>query len=97
MLEDAARIQRLWTLELNTIFSKKPEEITEVDKSLYERLAYDWVVQFIDIYTSHHSLYTRNEMSRGRVSSSTWGYSTIYPARAGKVQRCCNEKLFQAI
>lgn len=48
----AAPLERIIGTKYN--FSKKPEEITEVDKSLYERLAYDWVVQFIDIYHTRH-------------------------------------------
>ena len=88
MLEDAARIQRLWTLELNTIFSKKPEEITEVDKSLYERLVYDWVVQFIDIYHTRHITPYIHTM-KCHVGEFLHLHGAILPfttARAGKVQ-----------
>ena len=68
-------------------FSKKPEEITEVDKSLYERVAYDWVVQFIDIYHTRHITHYIHAM-KCHVGEFLRLHGAILPfiARTGKVQ-----------
>ena len=49
------KIQSLWEelLALNRIFSKRPEDITDMDITSYEARAKVWVGNFVEIYHSH--------------------------------------------
>ncbi len=49
---ETIRIQVLWTelLQLNKMFSKRPEEVDEKEISDFEKSSKEWVVKFIDVY-----------------------------------------------
>lgn len=59
-------IQILWTelLELNTTFSKRPEEIREDDISKFETNARNWCRKFLILYHQHNITHTCYGQSR---------------------------------
>ncbi len=53
---ETAKIQTLWTelLQLNQMFSKRPEEVTEAEIVKFESESREWVRKFIQIYQARN-------------------------------------------
>ncbi len=53
---ETIQIQVLWTqlLRLNQMFSKRPEEVTDDEITLYEKQSREWVIKFTQVYPAKH-------------------------------------------